>query len=108
MSALVQLISYQLCDLPLSLKLKSHILETNSHFTAKLLICTLGDLAMSNLAYTALLLDCQRPTLVVSMKMSFISLFFVLGGRLACVRLLSFIVCYILNTSCVPHLSGIS
>jgi hypothetical protein len=43
---------------------------------------------MHNLAYTALLLDCQRPTFVVSMKIHFICLFcswveglFVLGCR---------------------------
>jgi len=33
---------------------------------------------MSNLAYTDPLLDCQRPTLEVSVKIPFISLFFVL------------------------------
>jgi len=72
-SALVQLINYRMCNL-LSLGLKYHILET----TLELLICAVGDLTMSNLAYTARLLDGRRPTLVVSMKISFISLFFVL------------------------------
>jgi len=43
------------------------------------LIFPLDDLSVSNLAYTARLLDCQRPTLVVSMKIPFISLFFFLG-----------------------------
>ena len=55
--ALVWLIEYQLFDLLLSLELKSHILETNSHFAPELLICVLGDLIMRNLAYTARLLD---------------------------------------------------
>ena len=68
----------------------------------------LSDLTVSNLPYTARLLDCQLPTLVVSMKISFISLFFVLSGRFAFVRLLPFIVCYIMNTSCFSRLSGIS
>jgi len=31
---------------------------------------------MTNLAYTARLLNCQRPTLVISTKISFITLFF--------------------------------
>jgi len=39
---------------------------------------------MSNLAYAAPLLDCQLPTLVVSAKIPFITLFFVLGWRFAC------------------------
>jgi hypothetical protein len=63
-----------MCNL-LSLGLKNHILET----TLELLICAVGDLTMSNLAYTSRLLDGRRPTLVVSMKVSFISSFFVLG-----------------------------
>jgi hypothetical protein len=79
-SALVQLINYHLCNL-LSLGLKNHALET----TLELWICAVGDLSMSNLAYTARLLDCQRPTLVVNMKISFISLFFVLGWRFPCI-----------------------
>ena len=32
-SALVQLFNQQMCELPLSLELKNHILETKSHFT---------------------------------------------------------------------------
>jgi len=47
----------------LSLELKSHILETNSHFTPEILICALGDLTISNLTYTAHLLECQHSTL---------------------------------------------
>jgi len=39
------------------------MLQNNSHFTPELLICALGDLTMSNLAHTARLRDCQRPTL---------------------------------------------
>ena len=77
-SALVQLLDYQLCNLFFPLELKIHILETNSHFTPELLKCALGHLTLSNLAYTARLLGCQHPTLVVSMKIPFISLFFVL------------------------------
>jgi len=57
MSALVQLINYQLFDLLLTLELKSHILETNSHFTPQLSICAPGDLTVCNLAYTACLLE---------------------------------------------------
>jgi len=49
--------NYQLFDFLLSLELKSHILETNSHFTPELLISTLGNLTMSNLTYTARLLE---------------------------------------------------
>ena len=45
---------------------------------------------MCNLVYIAHLLECQCPTLVVSMKIYFISLFFVLGWVFACVRLLLF------------------
>jgi len=76
-------------------------MEFNSGF--KGLICALVDLTMSNLAHTA---RCQRPTPVVSMKTSFITLFFVLGWRFACVRLLPFTVYYIMNTSCFPWLHG--
>jgi hypothetical protein len=36
-------------------------------------------------------LECQRPKLVVSVKIPFVSLFFVLGWGFACVRLLPFI-----------------
>ena len=46
----------------LSLKLKTHILETNSHCTPELLIYALGDLTINNLTYTAGLLGCQHPT----------------------------------------------
>jgi hypothetical protein len=44
------------------------ILETNTHFTPELLICALDDLTTCNLAYIAHLLECQCPTLVVTMK----------------------------------------
>jgi len=40
------------------------------------LISALDDLTMSSLAPTARLLVCQRPTLMVRMKISFISFFF--------------------------------
>ena len=72
------------------------------------LICDVGDLTMSILTYMACLLDCQHPTLVVSIKISFVSVFFVLGLRFARVRLLPFIVRYVMNASCFPRLSGIS
>ena len=49
------------------------------------------------------LLDCQRQTLVFSMKISFVSFFFILGWMFACVMLLPFTVCYIMNTSSFPH-----
>jgi hypothetical protein len=63
MAALVQLINYQLCNLLLSFKLKSHTLQTKSYFTPELKICAPGDLAMQNLAYTAHLFVWQHPTL---------------------------------------------
>jgi hypothetical protein len=63
-----------LCDLFLSLELRNHILETNSHFTPELLICAAGDLTMSNLAYTACLLESHCQKLLVSINNSFISL----------------------------------
>jgi len=73
-------------------ELKSHIQVTNCHFTPEILISALGDLTISNLAHTTRLRDCQRPTFVVRIKISFTSLFFILGGKFAYVRLLSFIV----------------
>jgi len=57
MSALVQLINHQIFGLFLSLELNSHIPETNSHFTLQHLISAPGDLTMSNLAYTASVLE---------------------------------------------------
>jgi len=54
----VQLINCQLFDLLFSIELKSHMPETNNHFTQELLICAPSDLTMSNLAYTACLLEC--------------------------------------------------
>jgi len=42
---------------PPSTQLKPHILETNSQCTPELLICALGDLTISNLTYTAGLLE---------------------------------------------------
>jgi len=66
------------CATSFSLEFKIHILETNSHFTPELLKCALGHVTLSSLAYTARLLGCQHPTLVVSMKFPFIGLFFVL------------------------------
>ena len=41
----------------LSLDLRSHILQTNSHFTPELLTCALGGPSMHNLAYTARWID---------------------------------------------------
>ena len=70
-STAVQLISCQLFGQLISLELKSHTLETT--FTPEQSICTLRDLTTSNLAYVAVLLDGQRPTFVVSMKISFSS-----------------------------------
>jgi hypothetical protein len=48
---------------------------------------------MHSLAYTARLLDWQRPTLMVSTKIPFISLFLFLGGKFASFRLLPFVYC---------------
>jgi len=45
-------------------------------FLRRLRNTVLGEPTMSKLAHTS---RCQRPTLVVSMKTSFIGLFFVLG-----------------------------
>ena len=39
------------------------MLETNNHFTPELLICVPGDLTTNNIAYTARLIECERPTL---------------------------------------------
>ena len=79
-SALVQLMNCQLFDLLLSLKLKSYMLKTNSHYTPELLICAPGDLTMSNPAYTACLLECESPTLFgqYHTEISFIYWYFVL------------------------------
>ena len=68
-------------DLLLPLELKSHILQSNSHFTPELSVCALGDLTTHNLAYTACLLESQRPISLVSTQISSIYLFFVLGSR---------------------------
>lgn len=66
MSALVKLINYQLFYPFLSLEIKCSILENNGHFTPELLICAVGDLTMSNVTYTARLLESQGQKLVVS------------------------------------------
>jgi hypothetical protein len=100
MSAIVRLICYQLCKPPSFTRTQSHTLHTNRNFTPELLICAAGNLNISNLTYSARLLDCQRPTLVFGMKISFISLSFVLGGKSACFSLLLCTVCYIMNASC--------
>jgi len=68
-SALDQSNNYELCNLLPSINL-NHIVQTNSHFTSELLICTVDDLTISNLIYAARLLDSQRPTLMASMKFS--------------------------------------
>jgi len=93
---------------PPSTRTQNHILQTNSHFTPELLICAAGDLTMNNLAYSPRWFDSHRPTLVVSKKISFISLYFFWGWMFVCVRLLTFILCYNMNTSCFPHLSEFS
>jgi len=68
MSALVQLINHQLFGPFLSLELNSHIPETNSHFTPQHLISAPGDLTMSNLAYTASVLEWQVQLSLVKVK----------------------------------------
>jgi hypothetical protein len=78
MSALVQLINCQLFDPILSLELNSHMLETNNHFTPELLIFVPGDLTNSNIAHTAPLLECERPTLFGQYGNFFYLFFFVL------------------------------
>lgn len=88
--ALVQLINCQLFDLILLLTLKSYMLETNSHYTPELLICALGDLTVSNPAYTARLLECECPTLFGQYRNFFHLLVFCLGSKFACVRLVPF------------------
>jgi hypothetical protein len=52
-SRLIQLINYQLFDLLILFELKSHILETNSHFAP----CALGDITMHKLTDKAHLLE---------------------------------------------------
>jgi len=64
---------------------RPHSAQPCSH--CSLVTCALGDLTLPNLAHTAHLLDCQCPTLMVSTKVPFISLFLVLGGRFAYVKL---------------------
>ena len=77
--ALAQLINYQLCNLSILIQLTNHTLETNIRCTTELSICAAGHITMSNLTYSARLLDCQRLTPVVSMKVTVIRLFFRLG-----------------------------
>jgi len=79
MSALVQLTNYQIVQPILKLELKSHTLESNSHFIPELTICSICDLTMIYLTHTARFLECQCPTRVVSMTIYFINLFFVFG-----------------------------
>jgi hypothetical protein len=93
--------SFPFTSPPVRHRVPSHFnwtLQTNSYCSPEPSICALGDLTISKLDHTASLLDCQRPTLVVSTNISFISLFIVSGGKFACARLLSFTVCYIINT----------
>ena len=90
MSARVQLINCHMFDLILSLELNSHMLETNSHFTPDRLICVPGDLTTSNIAYTARLLECERPTLFGQYGNLFYLSIFRLGLRFACIRLLPY------------------
>jgi hypothetical protein len=54
---------------------------------------TLHHLAMHHLAHTVLLLVCHRPSLMVNMKIPFISLLLVLDEKFACVRVLPFVCC---------------
>ena len=56
------------------------MLETNIHFTPQLLICAAGDLAMSNLVYTAHLLELERPIAMVSTKISCLYIFIYLSS----------------------------
>jgi hypothetical protein len=88
--ALVQLINCQLFDILLSLKLKSCMLETSSHYTPELLICAPGDLTMSNLTYKANLLQCKCPTLLDQYRNLFYLFVFCLGSKFSCVRQMSF------------------
>jgi len=69
-SAPVQLINYQLFTQILSFELKSNTVETN--FILEILICAPGDFCISS---SARFLDCQLPTLVVSMKISLLVYF---------------------------------
>ena len=62
MSALVQLINYQLFNLLLSLKLKSHILETNSHSRAIKSVLQVTSLSILTYAASSCLLDWECPT----------------------------------------------
>jgi len=80
MSALVQLINYQLCNLLLSLQLKSHTLQTNSHHSRTINLCCRWP-HLQNLAYTARLFECQRPTLFGQYANFFYLLIFRLGFK---------------------------
>jgi hypothetical protein len=73
----------QLFDLLLSLKLKSCMLETNSHYTPELLICAPGDLTMSNLTYKANFLQCECPTLFGQYRNVIYLFVFCLGSKFA-------------------------
>ena len=80
--------------------------KTNSHFTPQLSVCAPGDVTMSNLTHLAYLLErVQLP--LASTKISFIRLLFILCWGFACVRLLSFALCYIMCTLCRPCFSEI-
>jgi len=78
------------------------MLETNSHFAPELLIFALGDITISNLAYTSHLLGLEHPTVFGRYENFFYFFIFVLGSEFACVRLLPFMLCYIISTSCCP------
>jgi hypothetical protein len=75
------------CSILLSHQPKSHTPQTNSHLTPELSICAPGDLTMSNFAHTAAFLNASVQLPLASMKISFVSLFYRLGGRFSCVRL---------------------
>jgi len=74
-------INYQLCNLLLSLELNKPYSTNQQSLTPYLSICAAGDSSMSNLAHTPTLLACQHPTVVLSMKILCISLFFIVGWR---------------------------
>ena len=78
-SAFFPLINHQYFH-NLSLQLKSHIPQINSHFSPYLSIWIPGNLTINNLFHTALQLACQRPTLGSLRKFLLLVYFRLVGG----------------------------
>jgi len=97
-----------LFDPLLSLKNRPLILETKSHFTPELLMCSRWPHYEQPCLHSSLTWMTVSNSILVSTKISFIYLLFILDSRFACVLLLPFTPCCIMSTSCCPCISGIS